>query len=309
MKPTISIVISCYNDAKKLERTLALVDWADEIVVVDAQSTDNTREVAAKYTKKIHSRPNDLMLNKNKNFGFTKATGDWILNLDSDEVVTEELKNEILTTLSKFATDTTVNGFWIPRKNMIFGKWIRYGFWWPDKQLRLFRRGKGKFPLRYIHEYIKVEGGSRELTEPYIHYNYESVSQYITKLERCTTSEAAEYLADGYDFTWTDAIRFPVRDFVKVYFSQQGYKDGLHGLVLSMLQAFYACVVFAKLWETHGFKESDTGFAPVEREFIRAYGELRYWDLSVKIRESTNPIFRLMLRVKRRLYTPSTPPV
>jgi glycosyltransferase involved in cell wall biosynthesis len=301
MKSTISVVISAYNEGKKLERCLSAITWADEIIVVDNESTDNTKEIAKKYTKKVYSKPNNLMLNKNKNFGFTKATSSWILNLDADEVVTEELHNEIIKTIEIYESDMSIDGFWIARKNIIFGKWITHGFWSPDRQLRLFRRGKGKFPGRYIHEYIKVEGASLELAEPCIHYNYETISQYMTKLERCTTSEAAEYMADGYVFKWTDAIRFPAQDFIKVYFSQQAYKDGLHGLVLSMLQAFYSFVTFTKLWEKQSFIEVDVTKKDLQREAKRAQAELIYWRLTAQIAEEKNPLTVLGLRLRRKL--------
>lgn len=298
MSPTISIVISAFNEGKKLDRTLGAVSWADEIIVVDNESTDNTKEIAAKYTKKIYSRQNDLMLNRNKNFGFGEATSDWILNLDADEVVTPALRKEIQDTLKK--NDAQFDGYWMPRKNIIFGKWISHGFWWPDKQLRLFRRGKGKFPGRFIHEHIKIEGASKELQEPYFHYNYETISQYVNKLERCTTSEAAEYAAGGYTFSWYDAVRFPTSDFLKVYFAQGAYKDGLHGLVLSILQAFYSFVIFVKLWEMRHFPDISPTHVQIKKEYRRASGELRYWHLSASISEEKNPLVRVVLKILRK---------
>lgn len=299
MKQTLSVVISAFNEGKKLDRTLSSVSWADEIIVVDNESTDNTKEIAQKYTKNIFSRPNDLMLNKNKNFGFGKATSAWILNLDGDEVITPELRREILTVLNK--NDSRFDGYWIARKNIIFGKWITHGFWWPDRQLRLFRRGKGKFPCHFIHEHIKVDGASNELREPYFHYNYETISQYIHKLERCTTSEAAEYTAGGYTFSWYDAFRFPSSDFLKVYFAQGAYKDGLHGLVLSVLQAFYSFVIFAKLWEMRQFPDISIRNDQIKKEHDRASREFIYWQLSALLSEEKNPLTRILLRVRRKL--------
>lgn len=299
MKQSLSVVISAFNEGKKLGRTLESVSWVNEIIVVDNESTDNTRNIAQKYTKKIFSRPNDLMLNKNKNFGFSKATGVWILNLDADEVVTPELREEIKSVLE--TNDPQFDGYWITRKNIIFGKWIQHGFWWPDRQLRLFRRGKGKFPGRFIHEHIKVEGASKELHEPYLHYNYETISQYIHKLERCTTSEAAEYIASGYTFSWNDAVRFPTSDFLKVYFAQGAYKDGLHGLVLSILQAFYSFVIFAKLWEMRQFTDISISNVQIKKEYTQSNHDFAYWQLSTLFSEEKNPLVRLFLRVRRRL--------
>jgi glycosyltransferase involved in cell wall biosynthesis len=299
MKHTVSVVISAYNEGKKIDRCLSAVAWADEIIVVDNESTDETREIAQKYTKKIFSKPNNLMLNKNKNFGFEKAKGPWILNLDADEVVTPELRDEIQELLKK--DDPAIDGYWMARKNIIFGRWIQHGFWWPDRQLRFFRKNKGKFPGRYIHEYIKVEGASAELKEPCLHYNYESITQYITKLDRCTTSEASEYVADGYAFSWMDAIRFPARDFIKVYFAQGAYKDGLHGFVLSMLQSFYSFVTFTKLWELQSFPEVSVTTAEVKEEVSKVRKETLYWNLTTQIDQATNMITIMWLKVQRKV--------
>src|SRR3989339_628559 len=208
MKPTLSIVVSAYNEEKSIGRCLASVkELADEIIVVDNESQDKTVAIAKKFTKKIFSATNQLMLNANKNKGFEKATGDWILNLDADEEVTLDLVKEIV---SLIRSNPTSNGFWIKRKNYSFGKWIQHGLWWPDKQIRLFRRGRGQFPCVHIHEYIKVDGSVGELVEPYIHYNYETVHQYLTKIDRASTSEALKLQETQYQMMWYDTIRFPV---------------------------------------------------------------------------------------------------
>src|SRR3990172_4504796 len=160
MKQTLSVVVSAYNEEKSLGRCLASVGFADEIIVVDNQSQDKTVEVAKKFTKKIYSQKNILMLNTNKNYGFGKATGDWILNLDADEEIPKDLAQEIKTIIQ---TKPKYAGYWIRRKNIIFGKWVTHGLWWPDKQIRLFRRGKGKFACVHIHEYVSIEGQVGEL--------------------------------------------------------------------------------------------------------------------------------------------------
>lgn len=300
----ISVVISAWNEEAKIERTLSSVAWADEIVFVDSGSTDKTAAIAGKYTKNIFRRPNNPMLNVNKNFGFTKATGDWILCLDADEIVPPELSNEIkekiLSPKSSILSPNVV-GFWIPRKNIIFGKWIQHGLWWPDRQLRLFVRGKGKFPESHVHEYVAVDGETADLVHPMLHYNYETVSQYLRKLDTIyTENEVANLLATRYQLAWYDAIRFPVSDFLKVYFAQDGYKDGLHGLVLALLQAFYSLVVFAKLWEKRGFDEQIVDLVQVEKELFTASKQKTYWLASKKMEQTTNIIHKLWLRLVRK---------
>lgn len=294
---TISVVLSVFNVSETISQCLSSVSWADEIVVIDNESTDKTVAIAKKFTKNIFTRPNNPMLNVNKNYGFTKATGDWIICLDGDEVITAELAKEI----QEKALSSAPVGYWIPRKNIIFGKWIQHGLWWPDKQLRLFRRGRGKFPCKHVHEYIEVDGPTLDLSEPFLHYNYQTVSQFLRKMETIyTENEVKNLMAANYQFAWYDAIRFPVSDFVKIYFAQEGYKDGLHGLVLGILQALYSFVVFAKLWERQQFVEKEVTLPTVSEELARAQKEISYWQKTVLIGESRNILEKLFLKFRRR---------
>lgn len=301
---TLSVVVSAWNEASTIDRCLRSVRWADEIILVDNQSSDQTAAIARKYTRTIYHRPNNPMLNVNKNYGFTKASGDWILSLDADEEIPKTLVGEIRSVTSQRAKETLssdVVGYWISRKNIIFGKWIQHGLWWPDEQLRLFQRGKGKFPCLHVHEYIHVEGKTNHLVEPYNHYNYTTITQYIRKMDSLyTNDEVKRLLATGYIFSWYDALRFPLSDFVKIYFAQEGYRDGLHGLVLSMLQGMYSFIVFAKLWEAQGFRTQDVALRALEREFDYNSRELHYWKLTAEIKQSSDLLHRLWLKLKRR---------
>jgi len=297
MKQTLSVVISAFNEEATLERCLRSVPFADEIIIVDNESQDRTVDVAKKFTKKIYSQKNILMLNTNKNYGFEKATGDWILNLDADEKIPEDLASEIQTVIQSKPKE---NGFWIKRKNIIFGKWITHGLWWPDKQIRLFRRIKGKFPCVHIHEYIAVEGTIGELTAPYLHYNYETVHQYLTKIDRASTSEALSLRDMNYQLSWYDAIRFPTSDFLKIYFAQAAYKDGLHGLVLALFQAFYSFCVFAKFWEMTKFPERDLSPHAVIDELTHTGKDTRYWILTTQLAETPALFHKIVWKVKRK---------
>ncbi len=136
-----------------------------------------------------------------------------------------------------------------------------------------------------------------------LHENYTSVFQYVEKLNNYTSIEAANLASDGYKFNWADSIRFPVDDFVKTFFLQKGFGDGLHGLVLSFLQAFYMEVVFAKLWEKHKFAEVDeTNFLKeVEDEFKKSGGKVKYWISDTMIGKTKNPIKKLLLKTSRKM--------
>ena len=296
---TLSVVISALNEEKKIGRTLSSVRFADEIIVVDNGSTDETSKIARSFGAKVFKRKNNKMLNVNKNYGFLKAHSDWILCLDADEEIPLDLKNEIQLVLS---AEEDVSGFWITRKNIIFGKWIQHGLWWPDKQLRLFKRTSGSYPCQHVHEYIRIEGNTSDLKSAYIHYNYESISQFIRKMDTLySENEVENLLRASYQFSWFDAIRFPVSDFIKIYFAQEGYKDGLHGLVLSLLQGMYSLVVFTKLWEKKGFYEVDIPVDQIDRELKRDAKEIQFWLLTAKIRETKNRMVKTYYQIKKKL--------
>jgi glycosyltransferase involved in cell wall biosynthesis len=298
---TVSVVISAYNEEKKIGRCLDSVKWATEIIVVDNGSTDKTVSIAEKYTDRIFTRTNNLMLNINKNYGFGKAACGWILSLDADEEIPQELADEIRQVAQK-SEGGNMNGFWINRKNICFGKWIRHGIWWPDRQLRLFRNGKGRFPEVHVHEYLEVEGQTGRLENAFLHHNYESVSQYLEKLNTIyTENEVKNLLKAGYEPVWYDAFRFPVSDFLKIFFAEKGYRDGLHGIVLSLLQAFYSFIVFAKAWESKGFPEKDVTLGAIVDESGKLSREFRYWSLTASLAEPLSLLRRLYLRMARKL--------
>ncbi len=296
MKHDISVVITAYNEEKKLPDCLDSVSWAREVIVVDGTSTDKTADIAKKHGARVLRRPNNPMLNVNKNFGFSKATSGWILSLDADERVTPDLAREIGQIIS--SSNTQIRWYWIPRKNIIFGKWIKHGLWWPDKQLRLFRRGEGKFKEKHVHEYITIDGPTADLEEAMVHYNYDHISQFLRKMDTLyTENEVNNLMETGYTFAWYDAIRFPVSDFVKVYFAQKGYKDGLHGLVLALLQAMYSLVVFAKLWERHSFPKEEISLHAANAELARATKDIMYWTATERLSQRPGVLERIRLKL------------
>jgi len=300
----LSVVISTYNRAKSLDRTLqSVASFADEIVIVDNESSDETPKVAKKYKARVLRLPNNQMLNINKNAGIAYSRGEWILYLDDDEVIPADLAAEIAQVIETKpdSVGPQVCGYWIKRKNIIFGKWIEHGIWWPDQQLRLFKKSFGIYPAKHVHEHLDVSGPTATLMHPYVHYNYDSIAQYLWKMEMIyTDSEVVKLVNTGYRTQWRDAIRFPVSDFVKLYFAQLGYKDGLHGLVLAMLQAFYSFIVFVKLWEREKFEHVDIPQVSLQREFGRSKKEIAYWMITEKIRRTRNPFVIIFLKLCRK---------
>lgn len=300
----LSVVISAYNEENKIEACLESIGFSDEIVFVDNSSTDKTEELAKKYTKNIYKQKNDpSAIDLQKNFGFLKATGDWILSLDADERVTEELAKEIKELISKKSEPRS--GFYIPRKNFTFGKWIEHTGWYPDHQLRLFRKGKGKFFGKHVHEKIKIEGEVGYLKNHILHQNYETIPQFIHRaIDLYCPSEAEYLIKNGYIFSPLDAIRFPLDEFLSRFFTREGYKDGFHGLMLSLLMAFYRFIVFALIWEKQGFKEvKDENFLEsTSKELKRANKQIIFWANEEKQKQIKNPIKKNLYRISRKIH-------
>lgn len=296
----LSVVVSAFNEEKKIKDCLESVQkLGDEIIFVDNTSLDKTVEIAQKYTSKIFRRPNNPMLNINKNFGFSKATGDWVLSLDADERVTPELRKEIEEKIG----NTRICGYWIPRKNIIFGKWIQHTGWYPDYQLRLFKKGQGRFEEQHVHEMIKINGEAGYLKEHLIHYNYETVAQFLQKIfEIYAPNEAENLIKEGYVLNWLDVIRFPLKEFLSRFFAREGYRDGLHGLTLSLLMAFYHLIIFVKIWEEQGFKEvrDKDLLEKTQKEFENAHREIMFWFFNEKEKSTQNFFKKLWLKVQRR---------
>jgi glycosyltransferase involved in cell wall biosynthesis len=296
---TLSVVVSAYNEENTIGACLDSVSWADELIVVDNESTDKTAAIAKAKGAIVYKRPNRVMLNTNKNYGFSKATKDWILNLDADERVTSELKKEIQQILQH---SSDVSGYDIPRQNIIFGKWIQHGLWWPDYQMRLFQRESGSFPCIHVHEYLEVNGKTKKLHEAMIHENYQTVSQFIRKMDTIYTENEAEQLAiKGYSLERRDIIQFPVRNFISTYYARKGYKDGMHGLALALLQAVYGLVTFLKLWEKEAFVEKSFTKELLETEIRQVNTELRYWNLTQDIEANPMKFGTLTKRIQRKL--------
>jgi len=298
----ISVVISAYNEEEKIEACLKSALFADEIVLVDNSSTDKTAEIANQYTKNIYKQKNDpSRIDIQKNFGFSKATGDWILSLDADEEVSKELADEIKVLIKNNVKES---GFWIPRKNFTFGKWIEHTGWYPDHQLRFFRKGKGRFLDKHVHEKIKIEGEVGYLKNHILHHNYQTIPQFVHRAIDLYCPSEAEYLIDkGYIFSPFDAIRFPLDEFLSRFFTREGYKDGFHGLMLSILMAIYRFIVFALIWEKQGFKEvkDDNFLKNTAKELKRANKEIMFWTQEEKQKQIKNPVKKNLYKISRKI--------
>lgn len=277
MNSKISVVINTLNDESSIKHLLETVKWADEIIVCDMHSADKTAEIARNLGAKVIFHKELNYVEPARNFAVSKASNDWVLVADPDEEIPPSLAER----LRQIATSMKqIDYVRIPRKNLIFGHLMRYCGWWPDYNIRFFKKGKVKWGDQ-IHRPPEVFGQGLDLAakDEYaiIHYHYTSISQFITRMDRYTGIQANELAKAGYTFEWKDIFEKPLNEFLSRFFANQGYKDGLYGLALSLLQAFSFLVVYLKLWEMSGFKQEDINLQEIEEQKSKAGEGLDYW--------------------------------
>lgn len=244
---SISVIIITHNEEKNILACLESVKWADEIVVVDAFSRDNTKKLAEEFGAKMVKifQTKWQGYGKQKNYALSCASMDWILSIDADERVTPELAEEI----QEIAQNSEIDGYQICRKAYFLNKWIRHSGWYPDYCLRLFRRGKGVFAEKQVHEYVELSGRMGRLKGAMLHYTDNDLNHYLTKLGRYTTLAADELSVRNKKASLGDLITRPLFIFLKMYILKKGFLDGMHGFILAVLSSFYVFVKYAKLWE------------------------------------------------------------
>lgn len=240
-KVRISGLVLTHNSEATLEECLESLKWVDEIVVIDDESTDQTREIANKYNACVLIRKLDDFSTQ-RNFGLSNCSNDWVLVLDSDEVITRELQAEVE---SLFNQPVTVSGFQIPRKNMFMGNWIRSSY--PDYGLRLFRRNEARYNGA-VHESLTVNGEIGRLNHPMIHNSYRSIEEIILKTNHYTTISAQQMFEKGKRAGFLDLIFRPLAAFIKNFFLKRGFLDGFPGFILHVLSGYYTFIKYAKLY-------------------------------------------------------------
>ncbi len=255
----LSVAIITFNEEDNIKDALESVKWADEIVVVDSFSSDRTQEICREYTDKVFSFE-WAGFSEQKNRAVSMTTQPWVLVLDADERVTDELKEEILNVVKNAYPPSTpipqgegvrgrVDGYYLPRKNFFSGKWIRHGGWWPDYTLRLFRREKGAFETREVHESVKVNGSTGYLRSPIEHYTYKDFNDYLKRMQTYSTLAAKELFKKGRRANIFDIIFRPPAAFFRMFFLQLGMLDGIYGIILTYLYSVYTYKKYQKLRE------------------------------------------------------------
>jgi glycosyltransferase involved in cell wall biosynthesis len=299
--PALSVVINTKNAAATLEATLKSVkSIAEEIVVVDMESTDGTEKIAKKYTSHVFALEKDYhFVEPARNFAIEKTTGEWILIIDADEELGAELSQEIAQIV---AGKGSAESYFISRQNIVFGKWIEHAGWWPDYQLRLFKKGAVVWSdkihsVPQTHQKPAFLPAKKEFA--LIHHNYPTVELFLEKLDRYTTVESQQVEEKQTRVTSATLIHAFSREFFARCFKHRGIEDGIHGVSLSYMQAMYELVKQLKIWEksgaapTHDAKESISALRTFNRD-------LKYWLADWECQHSSG-LTHLYWQIRRRL--------
>lgn len=240
----ISVIIIAKNEEKNIRGCLESVRWADEIIVVDAFSSDATVEIAKEFTTNIHQKEWEGFANQ-KVYALDLANNEWVLSLDADEQISSQLKDEILA-----LSEEEYSAFEILRENYFLGKKITTCGWDKDYQLRLFRKNKTKVTVdKLVHEGFLVEGGTKKLYAPMYHYTTASLEKMIGKINYYSTLHAEQNSTSKKKITGLSILLHGISAFLRPYISLKGYKDGMHGLLISFLNGLTTILNYAKLWE------------------------------------------------------------
>lgn len=301
---SISVVINVtqseISDLKHALRSVRTI--ANEIILVDMASGINLLPIAHQYQAKIYPHELIPVVEPARNFGISKATSQWVLLLDPDERLTPELRAE----LKKISQRSDIDYVRIPRKNIIFKKWLHYSGSWPDYLIRFFRKGTVTWSSK-IHSQPSLSGTGLNLQEdPSLaikHYNYKSVSTYLSKALRYSHKKAKELLTSpSYHFKLSDLLLKPIQEFNSRYFNQKGYKDGLPGLVFCLLQASQEVLIYSLVWD----QSKDRRVLVNRHSLVSAFGqsiyEFGHWYTSFLFQEYTqNPIKFFIFRLRQLL--------
>ncbi len=255
-KIPLSVVVIAKNEEANIKDCLESVKWADEIIVVDDNSTDKTVEIARNYTDRIFQKKMDIE-GRHRNWAYRQARNSWVLSLDADERVTPELKDEIIKAIDK---PGEFRGFSIPRRNYIGSYWVRFGGWYPSAQLKLFKREDFRWEEAEVHPRAFLSGPIGMLKKDIIHYSYENFKDFLNKTNNQTTLEAIKWhklslnnpKKARYKMNLIHALWRILDRFIRAFFIKKGYRDGFTGFMVSIFGGLYQLLSYAKYRELKG---------------------------------------------------------
>jgi len=281
-KQTLSVVLATFNEEKNITDCLKSIrSLADEIIVVDESSTDKTRELAKKLGAKIYKVKHEPIFHITKNKAIKKATGDWVLQLDADERLTPKMKNEISGLLNGkyFGVDSWLSplkrallifpkpkklsqpaaAYWLPRKNLFLGKYLKHTGQYPDPVIRLFQNGKAILPAISVHEQMKVNGTVGWLSSDLDHLATPRFERYLERENRYSDLEAKLLYNKKIKITIINTLNYlfykPTKTFLSLYIRHRGFLDGFPGFVFSLYSGFHHAFSYMKLWELYRNKK------------------------------------------------------
>jgi glycosyltransferase involved in cell wall biosynthesis len=257
--PKLSVTVITHNEGSSIAAALESVSWADEIIVVDSHSSDETTAIARQFTPLVLVR-DWAGYGPQKNYAAARATNDWILSIDADERITPALADEIKALMQ---AGPAAQGYRLPRVTYYLGRWIRSTDWYPDFHLRLYDRRSARWSERKVHESVETQGQVEKLRGEMLHYPYRDVSEHLLKIDRYTTLTAEQWASEGRRATAFQAFIYPRLAFFRNYILRRGFRDGQTGLLVSLLNSYYVFLKYAKLLELQmaaGFgKDGTTG--------------------------------------------------
>ncbi|MBK9707423.1 MAG: glycosyltransferase family 2 protein [Acidobacteria bacterium] len=245
MKISASIIVR--NEEENVAALCENLSWADEIVIVDSDSTDRTKEIALRYTDKVFNREFRGYKDKHE-FADSQTTGDWIFWIDADERLNPELL-ESIERLRQRDSATLPDGFRIARLTEYQGRWIRHSGWYPDYQMRLYRKSASYWDGVAPHETARVRGSVETLTGEFLHYTKRNLSEHHRVLDEYTTLAAEHLFNNKKRIRSIDLFVLPIAAFIRTWLIKQGFRDGIPGLIIAMFTAYSVFLKFAKLWE------------------------------------------------------------
>ena len=255
MKLTVTVITR--NEAANIEGALESVKWADEIVVVDSHSADETVALAQRFAARIVVHDWEGY-SAQRNYAAAIAANDWILAIDADERVPPALAAEIQEIMR---TGTSVGGYRMPRVSHYLGRWIRGTDWYPDYQLRLYDRRVGRFNGKRVHESVELTTGRPStLRNDLQHYPYRDISDHVISIDHYTTLAAEEWFSEGRRTNPIEVMVHPPAAFLRNYIVRRGFRDGTAGFLISSLNSYYVFLKILKLWELqNGYRPADNG--------------------------------------------------
>ncbi|MDP2923634.1 MAG: glycosyltransferase family 2 protein [Candidatus Omnitrophota bacterium] len=238
----ISVILITKDEECRIRQALQSVQWLDEIILVDSASQDKTIQIAKEFTDKIYFREFDDFSSQ-KNFAISKCSNDWVLSLDADEEVSEQLKERI-----KSLDLSSKAGYRIRRQTYIFKRLMKYGGHSKDFPLRVFDKNKGCF-VQPIHEFVEIPGKIGLIDAPIIHYSSENLHEYSQKLNAYTDLEVKFLLQNNTKFSYTKIILIPILRFFQRYLLQRGFLDKMEGFIFYTMSGFYEFLKWSKYWQ------------------------------------------------------------